>query len=183
MANETMTLIASSTVGAGGAGSIDFTSIPQTYTDLLVKVSGRDGRASVGGFLYVKFNNSSTGYANSIWLRGLGNSVNSDLDYAGTRINLNFVNTGTSATASTFGNVEIYVPNYALTTANKLVSVDGVTENNATSAFDIITATGWNNTSAITQLTLYPTDATNFAQYSSASLYGILKGSGGATVS
>ena len=40
MAN-TYELIASSTVGAGGASSIDFNSIPNTYTDLLVKLSGR----------------------------------------------------------------------------------------------------------------------------------------------
>ncbi len=179
----TMTLISTITVGAGGTSSIDFTSIPQIYTDLLLKVSGRDGRASNGGFLYLKFNNSSTGYLNSRFLRGLGNSVNSDLDYAGTRINLNFVNTGANALASTFGNTEVYIPNYTSTSVTKSVSADGVTEDNAVNAFGIITASGWNNTSAITQITLYPTDATNFAQYSSASLYGILKGSGGATVS
>ena len=38
---DTYTLISSVTVGAGGASSIDFTSIPATYTDLLVKFSLR----------------------------------------------------------------------------------------------------------------------------------------------
>jgi hypothetical protein len=36
MAN-TFELIASSTVGSGGAANIDFTSIPATYTDLCLK--------------------------------------------------------------------------------------------------------------------------------------------------
>ena len=38
MANPTMTLIASNTVGSGGASSVTFSSIPQTYTDLVVKI-------------------------------------------------------------------------------------------------------------------------------------------------
>ena len=37
----TFTKIASVTVGSGGASSIDFTSIPSTYTDLCVKLSTR----------------------------------------------------------------------------------------------------------------------------------------------
>ena len=37
----THNLISTITVGSGGAASIDFTSIPQTYTDLLVKISLR----------------------------------------------------------------------------------------------------------------------------------------------
>ena len=35
----TYTLIASNTVGSGGTASIEFNSIPQTYTDLLIKIS------------------------------------------------------------------------------------------------------------------------------------------------
>ena len=46
MAN-TFQLISSTTVGAGGASSIDFTSIPSTYTDLVIKWSGR--LTSTGG--------------------------------------------------------------------------------------------------------------------------------------
>ena len=37
MAN-TYVLISSSTVGSGGAASIDFSSIPATYTDLVLKL-------------------------------------------------------------------------------------------------------------------------------------------------
>ena len=37
----TYTLISSVTVGSGGAASIEFTSIPADYTDLLLKVSMR----------------------------------------------------------------------------------------------------------------------------------------------
>jgi hypothetical protein len=41
----TYTAIKTVTVGSGGAANIDFTSIPQTYTDLVLKVSARMNRA------------------------------------------------------------------------------------------------------------------------------------------
>ena len=40
----TYTLISSVTVGSGGAASIEFTSIPSTYTDLVLKLSARSSR-------------------------------------------------------------------------------------------------------------------------------------------
>ena len=46
MAN-TYTLISSVTVGSGGASSIDFTSIPATYTDLCLVWSGRSAGSDV----------------------------------------------------------------------------------------------------------------------------------------
>ena len=55
MAN-TFVLLASTTVGSGGASSIDFTSIPATYTDLVVKVSGRIDYAQTGDYFKITFN-------------------------------------------------------------------------------------------------------------------------------
>ena len=60
---NTFTLIASSTVGAGGASSIDFTSIPSTYTDLCLKVSARSTATDTNVNMYVKFNGSTSGYS------------------------------------------------------------------------------------------------------------------------
>ena len=42
----TFTKIASATVGSGGASSIEFTSIPSTYTDLVIKLSMRSAFTS-----------------------------------------------------------------------------------------------------------------------------------------
>ena len=39
--NNTLVKIQTVTVGSGGASSIDFTSIPQTYTDLCLVYSAR----------------------------------------------------------------------------------------------------------------------------------------------
>ena len=78
---------------------------------------------------------------------------------------------GASATASTFGNVEYYIPNYAGSN-NKSVSVDHVTENNATAAIAALTAGLWSDSAAITSVKITPGSGT-FAQHSSATLYGI----------
>ena len=171
MAN-TYTLISSSTVGAGGASSIDFTSIPSTYTDLLVKVSPRTDRTAFAtDYLKITFNGSTTGYSGR-QLAGTGTSASSGTfsgigadQYAGE------INAPTS-TSSTFSNVEIYIPNYAGST-NKSYSVDSAMENNATSGYLTLDAGLWSNTSAITSIKLQPGVGTNFVQYSTAYLYGI----------
>jgi hypothetical protein len=55
----TYTLISSVTVGAGGAASMSFTSIPSTYTDLVVFCSGRAANSFTSAGLLLKFNGSS----------------------------------------------------------------------------------------------------------------------------
>lgn len=159
--------IASVTVtSAGGASNIEFTSIPSTYDDLVVKVSGRSSFSYYYGQVY--FNNSTTGYSRR-QLGGDGSSA-----FSGSYSNEFTLIVGRSnETASTFGNMEIYIPNYAGST-NKSFSVDGVTENNATSAYAIMYAALWSNTAAITSIKLDP-DSGDFVQYSTATLYGISK--------
>jgi hypothetical protein len=172
-----MTLISTTTVGAGGAAVIDLTAIPNTYTDLVLMLSLRSNtaRASSGGYATVRFNGSSSTYARRILL-GDGSSSASATD-----ANATVLVNPSDATANTFNNAVITIPNYAGSTA-KSFSVDAVNENNATTADMQLMAQSWSGTSAITQITLTP-GAGSFVQYSVASLYGITKGSGGATVS
>jgi hypothetical protein len=165
MAN-TYTLIASSTVGSGGAANIEFTSIPATYTDLLVLLSIRTTRPGNPDQLDVKFNGSSSNYT-QITLEGFNNSTSS---YSNTKI-FCYVNGGTS-TASTFGNGSLYIPNYA-GSANKSVSIESATENNAATAGEFPAAGLWADTSAITSMAFTSTTSDNIAEYSTATLYGI----------
>jgi hypothetical protein len=163
MAN-TMTLISSVTVGAGGATSIDFTSIPATYTDLILKISAR---SDAGQFAELIFNGSTTGYSN-IRIEGDGSTA-----YSNSRSDdlIQFLN-GSSTTANTFGNAEIYIPNYRGST-NKSFSQDFVAENNATAATASLWAGLWSNTAAITSISLDPQGTAKFVQYSTAYLYGV----------
>jgi len=157
------------TVGAAGASSVTFNSIPQTgYTDLVVKGSARDSTGG-GGAAVVKVQfNSSTANFTGRYLYGTGSAAGSASDQPRMVGNA----PGGSYTANTFSNFEFYVPNYA--SANyKSVSADIVAENNATATDMDLSAVLWSNTAAITSITL-TTDA-NFVQYSSFYLYGISK--------
>jgi hypothetical protein len=164
---DTFVKIASVTVGSGGAASIDFTSIPSTYTDLCIKHSLRIGGTSVQDVVDISFNGSTASFSGRI-LFGTGAAAASTSSYtrgAGTMAEWNF-------TANTFGNSEIYIPNYAGSN-NKSLSADGVSENNGTTALAILFATLWSNTSAITSISLTPYGGGSFVQYSTATLYGI----------
>ena len=166
MAN-TFELIASSTVGSGGVVSISFSSIPATYTDLVLQLSLRSAAAGVNPGLILKFNSVGTGYS-SRNVYGTGSGTGSYSDTSG-EIG---VLAGNLATASVFGNGAIYIPNYAGST-NKSFSADTVNENNATSASDFLYAGLWSNTAAITSIQITEGGANNFLQYSTAYLYGV----------
>lgn len=179
MANETMTLIATATAGVSGASEFVFDSIPQTYTDLMIVHSTRQsGGVSFAG-VNTQFNSSATGYS-SRRLYGTGSSVASDSQSGNSAIPSGDAN-ASSSTSNTFTTVTMYVPNYTGST-NKSTSSESVAEANATTAYQFMVAGLWANTAAVTRVAVSSTNG-NFVQYSTASLYGILKGSGGATVS
>ena len=154
---------------ASAAASIDFTSIPGTYTDLVIKASLRSAAASVNPGLKIKFNTSALNFT-GLNVYGDGSAKGSYTDTGGEIGIL----AGNSATANTFGNCEIYIPNYAGSN-NKSFSVDSVNENNATSASQYLYANLWSQTAAITAISLLSGGAVNLMQYSSATLYGISK--------
>jgi hypothetical protein len=171
--NPNMVAIQTVTVGSGGASSISFTSIPQTYTDLVLKISSRGTNSGTAVAYEISFNGNTSNFS-SIILGGNGSSVFSYSNQP-RRIGLT---SAAGATASTFANGEIYIPNYAGSN-NKSYSADAVSENNATSAEIAMFAGLWSNTAAITSVTLTP-QFDNFAQYSTATLYGVTSAGYGA---
>lgn len=165
----TYKLIASSTVGSGGASNIEFTSIPGTYTDLLLRVSIRSAYSSGTDALEITFNGSTTSRSYKT-VNGNGSTAGS---FAGTIIYGGEANTA-SQTASTFSSHDIYIPNYS-GSEFKSASIDSVEETNGTTVYAMLTAALWSNTSAITTVKCVLSSASNFVQYSTAYLYGIKK--------
>jgi hypothetical protein len=164
---NTFVKIASVTVGAGGAANIDFTSIPSTYTDLMLMTSVRMANADIQNNLKIAFNGSSASMTVKR-LYGTGTSVFSDSLSQNQTGNVNAAN----STANTFGSTSLYIPNYAGSN-NKSSSSDGVAETNATNVNMGLYANLWSNTAAINQITLTGETTANFLQYSTATLYGI----------
>jgi hypothetical protein len=167
----TYSKIASVTVGSGGSSSIDFIAIPQNYTDLLLKVSVRSANDTVYA---ISFNSNTSNYSGRT-LRGSGAATasyqTSDYSYGTTAIGIGYV----SSAASTFVNADIYIPNYA-SSNNKSLSMDSVSEQNTASPIYMnLTAGLWSNAAAINSIKLDCANAQGFifAQYSTATLYGI----------
>jgi hypothetical protein len=168
--------IATVTVGSGGAASIEFTSIPATYTDLKVVASVRS--TTTDETLLYRLNGTTTGYTGK-YLGGTGSaseSANLTTLTAGAggtwgRAANAGVN-GSSTTASTFSNWEMYIPNYT-SANNKSVSFDSVTENNATTAYAELDALLWSNSAAITSIAFAVNNSGSFAVNSTFFLYGI----------
>lgn len=148
------------------ASSVTFSNIPQTgYTDLKIVVSARSNRAAVYDYCKISFNGVSTNQSMRV-IRGENTTASS---YSDTLIYSDM--DGNTATSSTFGNTEFYIPNY--TSSNfKSVSSDGVAETNAAAALMELAAGLWSSTAAITSITLTPYYST-FMAGSTFSLYGI----------
>ena len=163
-----MTLISTTTLGSSAA-TITLSSIPQTHTDLMLLFSARETSSTFLIFT-LSFNGTATGTNRILEGSGSGRSSFTFGGFAG-------LSPGSSETANTFSNVQIYIPNYTSSVA-KVFSSDSVTENNATAGYSDLVAGTSSVTAAISSLTLNASNT--FVANTSVSLYGILKGSGGA---
>jgi hypothetical protein len=171
MAN-TYTLIESQVLGSAAA-SVTFSSIPATYTDLVLRYSSRHNNAFSISQSAITFNGSSA--ANYSETVVYGDSVSAASGgQSGSNISFMY-DDANSATSNTFSNTELYIPNYTVS-ANKPMSWFGVTENNATtsnSAMIVGNASLWRDNSAITSITILALASRNFLAGSSFYLYGI----------
>jgi hypothetical protein len=161
----TYTLINSVTVGSGGTATIDFTSIPQTYTDLKLMTSLRSNNSG-GNVSYIYFNNTNSSLSNTRYYA----SVNTVAVYSSTDV-FSYIPPSTG-TANTFSTQEWYIPNYTDGARHKTVNILGAA-NSTSTGYELGFIAGlWEQNNAINRITLYPS-AGSFVQYSTAYLYGI----------
>lgn len=173
MAN--MIPISTVTVGSGGVSAIEFTSIPQNYTDLLIKLSIRSNRSgAVVDGLKMSFNGLPSGTSYSTrYLEGTGSASGSGTLSASSALEAWDINASNSTT-NTFSSIDIYIPNY--TSSNyKSISTENVAENNATAGYQILAAGLWSSASPIISIHFTSPTSSIWQQYSSATLYGIRK--------
>jgi len=164
-----MKLIESKTL-ASAAASIEFTSIPQTFTDLVILGSFRDS-SGTDVAMSISFNGNTANFSARYFYANpaVGPASATLARYVGS--------TSDGSTANTFNSTSIYIPNYSGAT-NKSYSVDNVTENNGTNSNLNLIAGLWADTAAITSLAITPASG-NWRIGTLVSLYGITKGSDG----
>jgi hypothetical protein len=169
-------LITTVTVGSGGSSSIDFTSIPGTYTDLLVAYSLRctlSGGPYYFGDGAARINNDSGANYNRFVSRAREGS-SATFGSTGTFLPL-YETTAADASANTFGIGQLYIANYT-SSKYKSVGIEGGSETQNNTQVQMGFGAGlWKSASAVTSIKLYEQNGTNFVQNSSASLYGIKK--------
>lgn len=154
---------------ASPQANVTFSSIPQGYTDLIMRASARSNRVENSDGIAVA-PNGSTANATQILLFGTGSTTASQ----SSTLLIGGISTAANDTANAFGNSELYIPNYNSTTTFKSMSTDAVNENNATIAFQGLRALLWSNNSAITSLVISPQVGSAWVANSTFTLYGVL---------
>jgi hypothetical protein len=160
---------------------VQFDSIPQDYSDLVVLMSARSSQSSRSTAITVAFNydNSSSysfkkliGYDSSQVYGGSGSGTPAQVP----EIDV----TGNSATANTFGNTSFYISNYTSASA-KSVSVDQTSENNSSNAYVLgINSYLYSSANPITSIQ-FGLQGHNYMAGTTISLYGVKRGSDGLT--
>lgn len=162
--------IATITVGAGGSASIDFTSIPSTYTHLQLRgiVKNTAANTTIGSGYFRLNNDTGANYATH-YLNGSGTATGAG-GLASQTSAYGLTDIGANAT-SVFGLFVMDILDYKNTNKYKTVrSLTGVDNNG--SGFVQFFSGLWMSTSAVDRVTLIP-GSNNFAQYSTVALYGI----------
>ena len=160
-------LVETVTVGSGGAASIEFTGIPQDGVDLVCVVSVRNAVAFPTVVLATLNSDTGSNYS-YVALEGNGSSASST---SGTTTYFRMRITGSSDTANTFGNGQVYISNYTSLVSKSLAS-ESVSEKNDATAYQRLEANSYSTTSGITSIQL-AVNGQNFVEYSTASLYKI----------
>lgn len=173
-----MSVIARTVVGTP-ASSVDFSSIPATYENLMVTFLARGSATGSEAIpIYARLNNDSGSNYGWHWSYATGNSggaVTGPGNYAVTTMQVGYI-ADSSAETSHPGAGTLTIPGYARTVFVKAVQATWsflpfyqYSNNKGRSGFASAT---WNNTAAVNQITLYPS-AGNFVTGSVFTLYGI----------
>ena len=166
----------------GTQAAIEFTSIPQTYDDLIIAYSLRSNRNAGVDIGRITFNNNSSNYSVRHFI-GFGSGNGYTEGYSTSFVNFYGV-CGATTAANTFGIAHFYIPNYRAS-QTKSTSGEWAFEDNNASAWQGMTAGIWANNTAISSIKVDVAEfGSSFLSGSSATLYGITKGSSnGVTVS
>jgi hypothetical protein len=166
----TYSLIASYTVTGSAVANYTFSSIPQTFTDLLLVSFARTTDAGSGNDLKGNFNSDTgTNYSNT-QMYGNGTTAVStrDANFSYVKIGLT---SGSSIASGIFANGTAHILDYANTTTYKTC----LTRRDLAVSYTVATVNLWRNTAAITSLTI-AAQVGNMDIGTTLKLYGIQAG-------
>lgn len=164
--------IATSIVGAGGASSVTFSSIPSTYKHLEIRIlAATTTSAGDGAYFNIRFNSDSGSNYSYHDLYGTGSGTPSASGLA-TQSAIYGQRLSEAGLPNIFGIAIIDIRDYTSTSKNKTLRLLGGYDANGSGSIYQVSGDWYNSSTAISSITLTP-DSNNFAQYSSFALYGI----------
>ena len=127
---------------ASTAATVVFTSIPQTYDDLVLIQSSKDNRSSGAQFGYILLNNNAAGNGsgylyNGLWMSPAGGG-NQQGPTTETGPYMNFFQTTANWESNAFGTAETWFPNYTASSRKQTLSMGGNAYNGTTIDSQII---------------------------------------------
>jgi len=162
--------IATNTLGST-ASEVIFSSIPATYTDLILIVCARSTSTGTANALNMQYNSDTGTNYGLVDMYGTGSNATNTEKYG----NISFSDCGrlasaaSSSTAPGVNIVHIFI--YKNTVTNKTSIARSAAGNESYRTYEAVSA--WRNNAAITSIRLFPTSDT-FASGSTFTLYGIL---------
>jgi hypothetical protein len=163
--------IATVTIGSGGALSADFTSIPQTYTHLQIRMIGRTANAYTDDNIHVRFNSDTSNNYAFHYFYGTGAAVASG-SQATYNLAVPFRVPGANSSANMFGSGVCDILDYSNT--NKLKTIRSLTGHDQNGSGLLFFFSGaWLSTASITSISLFYSASVNMAQNTTFALYGI----------
>lgn len=155
-------------IANGSASDYEFTSIPQTYTDLVIVCQGRTANSVGEQAILVYLNNDFSGLGSYTEVRGDGSSATSSRITGANGLRVGYF-PGANATSGNVGQCNFSILNYANTTTNKtMIARGGVASSSSTASVSL-----FRSTSAITRVGIATFGAGNFISGSTFTLYGI----------
>jgi hypothetical protein len=164
--------IATVTVGSGGSGTINFTSIPSTFKHLQIRYIARSNNAAnVNSATGIQFNSDTGSNYSSHLVAGDGSSAGTDAFSSQTYM-FGYLVAGGNANSGVFGTGIIDILDYTNVNKNKTVRALNGIDNNG-SGISRFTSGLWINTSAITSILIDNRSGNVYSQYSQFALYGV----------
>lgn len=161
----TFSLIQSRTVTTA-TGSISFTDIPATYTDLKILYTGKTNDTAAQGSA-MTYNAGASSVASKYIIGDGANPGTGNLNYM-------YVGSawGTNGTANLFSASEIYIPNYTSSQIKSYICMNAAEKQDPTSFSNVIVGRDTGITAPLTSITLFPV-ANSWITNCTFYLYGI----------
>jgi hypothetical protein len=161
------------TVLGAAAPTISLSSIPQTSLHLHLVCYLRGDTGAINTTAFMRFNGDAAANYDRQQMAANGAALNAAESIAGTALDGWQIPAGT-APANVFSGTTIDIPNYAITTAQKVAQLrNAYKDNNATGRVFVQHVSGfWRSAAAITSI-VFGVAAGNFAVGSRVTLYGL----------